>query len=56
MAEHEHVPPEELETLEGQPLPDREAMSIVHPGPEPPVWIDPVDDGASIMPVPPDSA
>ena len=28
----EELPPEELEETDGEPLPDREAMSIITPG------------------------
>ena len=52
---HEELTLDELEAVEAEPLPDREAMSVISfdPGPMP---LDPVDPGGTLPIEPPATA
>ena len=48
MEERKQIQPDELSEEDGELLPDREAMSIVTPGFERPVPLDPLDPAARL--------
>jgi hypothetical protein len=45
MEDRDTIPPDELDGEDAELLPDRQAMSIITPGFERPVPLDPVDPG-----------
>jgi hypothetical protein len=52
----EHLTDEELKKAHGEPLPDREQMSIIRPEPYPYLPVEPPDGQYHILPVPPEEA